>query len=361
MSRRRRRSRAGAWVLVVVAILAAAGAYFARTGQAGSAGTDAQASPAASPQAAPASAGSWQLVQEPSAGMAGIRQLITGAKRSIDMTMYELQDTQTVDELTAAAQRGVTVRVILDAAYSGKSANADAYTQLEHGGVAVKWGPASTIVHQKTITVDAGQAGAASAIGTANLQQQYYASTLDAWVIDRDQAQVDAIEATFASDWAAMPGQLGQAQNAAGLLWSPGAQSALASVIASAKTRVQFSSEELSDEAVIQALEGRAKAGVACQVLMTQQSEYAAAMRQLEAAGCSVHAYPDSSSALYVHEKQVIVDNDELLIGSQNASVASLSYDREMSVLVTSQSAPAVVSEAESAYTSAFNGAPTAQ
>ena len=354
---RRRRKRAGAWLVVAAAIAAAACTYLAHSGQArSSAGSGQDSTPAT---AAPTGTGSWQLVQEPAAGMAGVRQLITGAQRSIDMTMYELQDSQTVNELTAAARRGVKVRVILDAAYNGKKANADAYAQLQRGGAAVKWGPGNTIVHQKTITADAGQAGAVSAIGTGNLQQQYYASTLDAWVLDRDQVQVAAIETTFASDWATMPAQLGQATQASGLLWSPGAESALASVIASAKTRVQFSSEELSDRTVIDALAQRAKAGVACQVLMTKQSEYAAALRQLQAAGCNVRAYPDSSHDLYVHEKQVIVDGDELLIGSQNASRASLAYDRELSVLVTSSSAASVVDGAERAYASAFNAAPT--
>ncbi|AYG05532.1 hypothetical protein D7I44_17795 (plasmid) [Gryllotalpicola protaetiae] len=344
--------------MFAVAIIAAAGAYLAHSGPARSSAGSAQNATPAAPQAAPAAAGSWQLIQEPAAGLAGIQQLITGAQRSIDMTMYELQDTQTVDELTAAAQRGVKVRVILDAAYNGKQANADAYAQLQRGGVAVKWGPADTIVHQKTITADAGQAGAVSAIGTGNLQQQYYARTLDAWVLDRDQAQVSAIEATFTSDWAAMPAQLGQTAAAEGLLWSPGAESAVAAVVSQATSRVQFSSEELSDRTVIEALEARARAGVACQVLMTEQGEYDDALQQLQAAGCSVRAYPDSSRDLYVHEKQVIVDGRELLIGSQNASRASLGYDRELSVLVTSSSAASVVDGAENAYASAFNGAP---
>jgi len=355
---RRRRRRSSAGLIVAVAILAAAGTYLAGVGQAHSSQDVAPAPQTTAPHAAPAAAGSWQLIQEPQAGTAGLQQLITGAQRSIDMTMYELQDPELEGQLTAAAKRGVKVRVILDAAYSGRKANASAYATLDAGGVEVKWAPADTVVHQKTMTVDAGTAAAAAAIGTGNLQQQYYASTLDAWILDRDEAQVSAVEATFASDWAAAPGRLGTADQAAGLVWSPGDQAQMVTVIDDARKSVQFSSEELSDTAVIDALAARARAGVTCQVLMTEQDEYDQALRQLQQAGCSVRTYADKTGVLYVHEKQLIVDGAELVIGSQNASVASLDYDRELSVVLTSSDAAAVVNSAESTYRSAFDAAP---
>jgi cardiolipin synthase len=56
----------------------------------------------------------YTLVTEPQAGYAPIYNLITSAKTSLDMTMYELTDTTAETDLAADAARGVNVRVILD-------------------------------------------------------------------------------------------------------------------------------------------------------------------------------------------------------------------------------------------------------
>ena len=55
-------------------------------------------------------------------------------------------------------------------------------------------------------------------------------------------------------------------------------------------------------------------------------------------AGCQVHVFPDSASALYIHEKLVLDDpgtaGESLLIGSQNASWSSLHENRELGLLI---------------------------
>lgn len=57
-----------------------------------------------------------------------------------------------------------------------------------------------------------------------------------------------------------------------------------------------------------------------------------------------VRLYPDSSAALYIHAKAIVADagraGHRALVGSQNFSVASLDYNRELSILTAS---PAVV------------------
>ena len=90
------------------------------------------------------------------------------------------------------------MRVLLDHDYSGGSVNQAAYSTLSAAGVAVAWANDSEIFHQKTITVD----GSESAIMTGNLTPQYYATTRDFVVMDRQPADVAAIEKVFASDWA---------------------------------------------------------------------------------------------------------------------------------------------------------------
>ncbi len=65
------------------------------------------------------------LIVEPGAGFSPIYSLISGARRTIDVTMYEFSDTTAEHDLAAAAKRGVRVRVILD--HREKSVNSHAY------------------------------------------------------------------------------------------------------------------------------------------------------------------------------------------------------------------------------------------
>jgi phosphatidylserine/phosphatidylglycerophosphate/cardiolipin synthase-like enzyme len=66
---------------------------------------------------ASAAASSLALITEPNAGMAPIYHRLEGAKRSVDLTVYELSDPTAETILAADAARGVTVRVLLDEHY----------------------------------------------------------------------------------------------------------------------------------------------------------------------------------------------------------------------------------------------------
>src|ERR1700684_258057 len=86
----------------------------------------------------PAAAYTYTLVTEPTQGLTPIYSIITSAKKTIDMTMYEITDTQAEQLLAQAAAAGVTVRVILDQNLE-KSNNQAAYTYLSQNGVQVHW------------------------------------------------------------------------------------------------------------------------------------------------------------------------------------------------------------------------------
>ena len=62
--------------------------------------------------AAPTQSG--PLYTEPAAGFSPVYRLIRHARHYIDLTMYEFSDPRAARDLAAAAQRGVTVKVILD-------------------------------------------------------------------------------------------------------------------------------------------------------------------------------------------------------------------------------------------------------
>ncbi len=304
----------------------------------------------------PSTPSEFSLVQYPAAGFAGIYAQTAHATKSIDMEIYELMDPLEETALIAAHGRGVTVRVLLDAAYESRVRNEPTAALLRAGGVQVRFGPSSTIFHIKTTTFDA----VTSDISTANLTPQYYSTTRDAAIVDSYPVQVAAIEKTFENDWNGNDPATDEA-NAPGLVWSPNAEQAMIDQISSAKASVQFTSEELSDPYIYRALATDAERGVRCEVVMMDDPDWARAFGQVTTAGCVVHVLPDTPTGLYIHEKLVLVDSGtptaSVLIGSQNASYSSLAFNRELSIVLGESQAPAVISEITRTFESDFAAA----
>lgn len=306
-----------------------------------------------------------RLVQYPGAGFGGLYGQIAAARRTIDMEMYELADTTAEHDLAAAARRGVRVRVLLDKDFNGGEVNTAAYAYLRAHRVAVRWAPAGYIFHIKATTFD----GVTSDISSANLTSRYYATSRDAEIVDTDSAQVHAIEATFAHDWTAGPSGTPATQTvqAPGLVWSPNtgsgtAETALARQIRVARASVDFESEELADPAIIAALAADARRGVDCRIVMTRSSDWADAFGTVSRAGCRVRVFPDSATALYIHEKLILDDagsaHASMLLGSQNASVTSLTRNRELGIVLhPSHGGGAAISAAATAFASDFTHA----
>jgi cardiolipin synthase len=290
----------------------------------------------------PSTPSEFSLVQYPAAGFGGVYAQTADATKSIDMEIYELEDRTEEQALIAAHKRGVVVRVLLNAAYEARTTNEPTAAVLRAGGVAVRFGRSSTIFHIKTTTFDA----TTSDISTANFTPQFYATTRDATIVDTYPVQVAAIEKTFDNDWAGDNPATDEA-NAPGLLWSPGAEQAMINEISSARTSVQFTSEELSDPYIYRALAADAQRGVRCQVVMMDDPDWAKGFGQVTAAGCNVHVLPQTDTGLYMHEKLILIDagnpNASVMIGSQNASYSSLAFNRELSIVLTAKQAPAVI------------------
>jgi len=257
---------------------------------------------------------------------------MSSARRSLDMTMYELSDTAAEQILIADHRRGVRVRVLLDRDYNGGSVNQAAYSTLSSAGVSVLWANDSEIFHQKTITVD----GAESAIMTGNLTPQYYATTRDFVVMDSQAADVAAIESAFATDWSGAAPSVGPP--GVDLVWSPGSEPQLAALIDSATRSVVVENEEMNSTAIEEALESDARRGVDVTVVMTADAEWDAALSQLSSNGVHVVLYPDTSSALYIHAKVIDVDSAKAFVGSENFSTASLDYNRELGLITSATS-----------------------
>jgi cardiolipin synthase len=294
----------------------------------------------AKPPAAAGGSGTLRVLVEPSAGVGAIYRLITGAKSSVDLTMYELRDTTAENDLAADAKRGVDVRVILDS-HLEKSRNTATYDFLSAHRVHVTWADSGTTYHQKTLTVD----GKTSIVMTLNMVSEDYSGTRDFAVIDTNHADIAAIVATFNADFAH---RSVTPPDGADLVWSPtNSQASILAVIDRAKRTLAVENEEMGDSTITDALVAAAKRGVDVKVIMTAESEWDSAFGTLVRAGVHVRLYADSEKALYIHAKAVVADagrsDQQVFVGSENFSKASLGYNRELGVRTANKAVISVI------------------
>ncbi|MFG2471957.1 phospholipase D-like domain-containing protein [Streptomyces canus] len=302
----------------------------------------------------PASAASYTAFAfSRSGGQPTIYDFVNSATTSLDMTMYELEDTTAVNDLIALKNKGVTVRVVLDRAH--QSANSSAYTALTNAGVGVVWSPSSfDYTHQKTITVDATK----SLVLTGNLTSQYYSTGRDYGVFTDDTRDVAAIEKVFAADYA---GTSVTPTDGDHLLWSPtDSRSRLLSVVNAATKTLDVEELEFSDSTVVNAIAARAKAGVKVRVVLETPGDYASEVSEIEAAGGTVVGYSDPDG-FYIHAKAMVADyglaTQAVEAGSMNISSNSLSSNRELGIILTGTGvAQSVATTVEATFNSDYSG-----
>ena len=91
-----------------------------------------------------ASPGLGPLITEPDQGYTPIYTLLSSAKHTLDMTMYEFRDSVAEQALIDDAGRGVAVRVLLDKQYHGGPYNQPLF------------GPSRKARHRGEVGLDAG-------------------------------------------------------------------------------------------------------------------------------------------------------------------------------------------------------------
>ncbi len=286
--------------------------------------------PTPTPTPAPGAV-TYTLLTEPDQGLQPIYDLLSSAKKSIDMTMYELSDTTVTGLLTSAAAKGITVRVILDQ-NNERANNTTAYNTLTAGKVATHWAnPTYACTHQKTITIDS----ATSAIMTLNLTPEDYATTRDFAVFTNDAADVAAIETTFNADFTNATITPPTGDN---LAWSPtNSRAALTTLIEGATKTLLISQEEFDDTGMQTLVEAALRRGVS--VTLVQENlggKYSSVLNSLKAAGAVIAIF-SSKTGYYIHAKTVLADygtaQAKLFVGSENFSTASLNDNRELGLI----------------------------
>jgi cardiolipin synthase A/B len=303
--------------------------------------------------ATPSAPAAYTLFTEPKQGFSPVYDLINGAKTSIDLTMYELEDTTAEKDLVAAEKRGVDVRVILD--QREEYYNSAAYDYLKNNGVHVVWSWSKYYyTHEKCMVID----GTTAMIMTANLTSQYYSTSRDFLVTDTNAEDVAAIVKVFNADYAheAVTPSVG-----ADLVWSPtDSQEKLLALINGATSSLRLYANEMDDTAVENALISAAKRRVDVQVCgENEDGEYDSAYTTLAHAGVHI-TYYSNPDGFYIHAKMIEADygksDAKVFIGSENFSNTSLNENRELGLIISNQ---AIMSSIASTFASDFkNGTP---
>ncbi|KUL34364.1 cardiolipin synthase [Streptomyces sp. NRRL F-4489] len=300
------------------------------------------------PPATTHAASAYSLVVLPDQKQGPIHDFVNSAKKSIDVTIYELRDTTLVNDLVKKQQAGVKVRVVFDSQHA--SIDGAAYKALSAAGAGVTYSSSAYVyTHQKTITVD----GATSYISTGNFDTKYYATSRDYGVFDSDKADVAAIEKVFEADYAKTSVTPGDGTD---LVWSPtDSQTRLLALIKGAKRSLDVQQEEFGDAALVNAVVADAKRGVTVRVVAeNQSSKYSKRLRQVTAAGGKVVTYT-SPTGYYIHAKAIVADygtpSAKVFAGSENFSDNSLNHNRELGLIVADSG---VVNGIEKAFSADF-------
>jgi cardiolipin synthase len=275
------------------------------------------------------------IIVEPSDDGAALVSAIQGAKTSVHMEMYLLSQSKAIDALLAQHMAGLDVKVLLNKTFPSSGAdsgsNTDVYNQLVAAGVATEWAPPGyTYTHEKGVIID----GQVAWIMTMNVTESSPTDNREYLAVDTDPDDIAEAETIFEADWAnhsLVP--------SGKLVVSPTNSSAkLLALLGMATKSIDMEAEELTDSAVVDALEAAAKKGIAVRVVLADSSSTSDSAA-LAAAGVKLVTY----SALYVHAKAIVVDDTYAYVGSENFSSTSLGSNRELGVITSTASEVAKV------------------
>jgi cardiolipin synthase A/B len=304
---------------------------------------------------------SHTLIVEPDDGRRLVLDTLNAAKKSIDLTIYELGDPEIMSALEAAQHRKVTVRVL----YNWYSFPTDtqqreimpAIQQLKAAGIECKPAPATfEVTHEKAFVID----DSTGIIMTFNLTSEYFSDTRDFGIITTVPAEVAEIEAVFSADWSGTS----IVPKVNSMVWSPvNSRTKLTALINNAKKTVDIYSEEVDDPGTLGAMVAAAKRGVKVRFIAAVLSGDGKANSNARGitylrngqvnAACKSFPFVvlGVQYQMYIHAKMALADyqtsNAQAYIGSENFACVSLDDNRECGIIVTE---PAILDRLQATY-----------
>jgi cardiolipin synthase A/B len=290
--------------------------------------------------------GSHTLIVEPDDGRTMVLNHLNAAKKSIDLTIYEISDDQIVAALKAAHSRKVKVQVI----YNWYSFDTDDQQRnvmptingLRAAGIQCKEAPKKfEVTHEKAFVID----GTTAIIMSFNLAKDYFSDTRDFGIVTTVPAEVEEVAAVFAADWA----DKAITPKVPSLVWSPvNSRTKLTNMINHATKTLDIYCEEAEDPGTLGAMVAAAKRGVHVRFIAALLTDGTAngnaqgitfMLNGGVKAVCKSFPVPGGTGQMYIHAKMILADygtaNAQAYIGSENFSCVSLDDNRECGIIVT--------------------------
>ena len=274
---------------------------------------------------------------QPGAGTNPVLDEINNARCTIDLVMYLFTSDDIVAGLQYAEQRGIRVRVILEPNPFGMfGTQQDVFDELVAIGAEVQWSPPQfQFMHAKYMIIDQS----ALVITNQNFTGAGFSRNREFGVVTTHADQVAEAVQIFESDWNGTSPPVSVHH----LVVSPiNSRSAIVGLINNSQVSVSMYAEVLRDEEVTAALDNAVARGVNVRLLVNPSTSDEDAPYFLDAMSNGVQVRVLENP--YVHSKALIVDEQYVLIGSQNYSYTSLDRNREVGLILTDDQSLSIVS-----------------
>ena len=277
---------------------------------------------------------SRSLLVLPDDSPAEILAAIERARKSLRVKMFVFSDPRLIDAVIAAKQRGVAVRIMLNAGRrDGDDDNAESRKVLRHAGIEVIDGnPDFALTHEKSMVVDDDVAF----VKSLNWAPENLDETRDYAIVTDHRHEVDEIVACFEADWER---KTFKGHEESTLIWCRGlGRERVAHFIDQAKHTLVVQNERYQDAVIIERLVRAQTRGVKVRVMARAPHtlkkdklvEGVGGLRILQDVGVRVHKLKH----LRLHGKLLLADDARAIIGSINLAPGSFDDRRELAIEV---------------------------
>ena len=262
------------------------------------------------------------LIVQPGDSFFPIVRAIDRAERSINLTVFRMDDPIIQQALLEARQRGVRIRVLISSSARGwEEKNRKLLKDAKETGIATKE-PAGDSkrarYHYKVMTVDDEEA----LVFTFNPTRENLHYTRDFGIQVYNPAIATEINRLFNADWNDLPFAPDQESP---LLVSPfNSRQKMEMLLENASESIQIADAKLTDPAIIRLLVKKARSGIPIRVLGDEEH------------GSELPSEIDFRAVprYRLHAKCAIIDGVTAVIGSMNLRTESLDRRRELSITV---------------------------
>jgi len=262
------------------------------------------------------------LIVQPGDSFFPIVRAIDRAERSINLTVFRMDDPIIQQALLEARQRGVRIRVLISSSARGwEEKNRKLLKDAKETGIATKE-PAGDSkrarYHYKVMTVDDEEA----LVFTFNPTRENLHYTRDFGIQIYNPAIATEINRLFNADWNDLPFAPDQESP---LLVSPfNSRQKMEMLLENAGESIQIADAKLTDPAIIRLLVKKARSGIPIRVLGDEEH------------GSELPSEIDFRAVprYRLHAKCAIIDGVTAVIGSMNLRTESLDRRRELSITV---------------------------